>query len=207
MAVAPLPHLNASLFDSRTNGGSGQSDSDEEEDLYEGTSSGASHRNLAGARPLTVQNLLESRPKFVAQEDTKPTDDIPYIPINLVAQVSPRLAARAALPEPSATLTDPLSLAPRSLAFLPFAARRRTRTSLARDLDARPTELLSTSTTAEGRSQVDHRPISLLSRHRHRDRLGQEAPSRARPLQRRQHLLSQQRPTGPSPYPTTRPIL
>lgn len=79
----------ASLFDSRSPPGPAGSDS-EAEDLCEGTSTGASFRNLAGARPMTVASLLEHRVVFVPQEHTQPLDDIPYTPINLPSQVSRR---------------------------------------------------------------------------------------------------------------------
>ncbi|KAL8291726.1 hypothetical protein RQP46_001984 [Phenoliferia psychrophenolica] len=105
--------LNASLFDSRVNGGGG-SDSDEGEDLYEGTSSGAAHRNLAGARPLSVAALLETRPKYVPQEHTQPLDSIPYPPINIAAQpaapVPASPAAASSTPVQSSSSAPPQPL-------------------------------------------------------------------------------------------------
>lgn len=84
MAAVQLTPVQASLFDSRSDSG----DDSEMEDLYVGTSTGASYRNLGGARPLTVASLLENRVVFVPQERTTPLDEIPYVPINIPVQVS-----------------------------------------------------------------------------------------------------------------------
>ena len=93
MAAAVLPVHHASLFDSR-NAGSDSSENDE--DLYVGTSSGASHRNLAGARPLTVQSLIENKVHFVPQEHTHAFESIPYHPINLATKVRTRVRCTCA---------------------------------------------------------------------------------------------------------------
>lgn len=80
MATFLAPH--ASLFDSRISGDAMDDDS-EGEDLFVGTSTGASYRNLGGARPLTITSLLENAVQFVPQENKAPLDQIPYEPINI----------------------------------------------------------------------------------------------------------------------------
>ena len=51
-------------------------------DKGEGTSSGASYRNLLGAKPLTISSLLANRVVFVPAQKTTATEQIPYDVIN-----------------------------------------------------------------------------------------------------------------------------
>lgn len=98
------------------------SENEAEFDQGEGTSSGASYRNLPGAKPLTIASLLVNRVLFEKAQKTVATQEIPYDVIN--QPKLPPIVRRNTLPSSPASLT----LSPRLFSSSrPFLRRQRNR--------------------------------------------------------------------------------